>query len=395
MNKKITVVGSGYVGLANATMLAKNNKVTILDIDEDRVEKINNRISPIMDSYIIESFEKDKLNLVATTDKRKAYANPDWVIIATPTDYCTETNYFNTKTVEDCIAEAMWNHVDWDNSETHIVIKSTIPIGFVDSLENDRVFFSPEFLREGTALRDCLRPERIVVGNQDHAGVDWVELMYDSIIINFPMPPVTYCGNKEAESVKLFANGYLAMRVAFFNELDTYAEFHKLNTQEIIEGVVGDSRIGKHYCNPSFGYGGYCFPKDTKQLLSNYKTNRIPNRLIGSIVYSNDVRMDHIANQILHKSPKIVGIYRLIMKTGSDNFRSSAIQGIIERLKPQTKVIIHEPSFSFNGDFMDCVVENDLNKFKKLSDVIVTNRMESNLEDCIDKVYTRDIFNNN
>lgn len=393
--KKITVVGSGYVGLANATMLAKNNEVTILDIDGDRVEKINNRISPLIDANIIDSFEKDKLNLVATTDKRKAYANPDWVIIATPTDYCTETNYFNTRTVEDCIAEAMWNHVDWDNSETHIVIKSTIPIGFVDSLKNDRIFFSPEFLREGTALRDCLRPERIVVGNQDHAGVDWVELMYDSIIQNFPMPPVIYCGNREAESVKLFANGYLAMRVAFFNELDTFAEFHKLNTKEIIEGVVGDSRIGKHYCNPSFGYGGYCFPKDTKQLLANYKENRIPNRLIGSVVYSNDVRMDHIANQVLRNNPKIVGIHRLIMKSGSDNFRSSAIQGIIERLVPHCKVIIHEPEFGFEGEFMNCVVESDLNKFKKLSDVIVTNRMEKCLNDVKDKVYTRDVFGDN
>ena len=393
--KKITVVGSGYVGLANATMLAKNNKVTILDIDSDRVDKINNRISPLVDAQIIDSFQNDDLNLTATLSKKEAYANPDWVIIATPTDYCPETNYFNTRTVEDCIAEAMWNHVDWDNSETHIVIKSTIPIGFVDSLNNDRVFFSPEFLREGSALRDCLRPERIVVGNQDQAGVDWVELMYDSVIQNFPMPPVIYCGNREAESVKLFANGYLAMRVAFFNELDTFAEFHKLNTKEIIEGVVGDSRIGKHYCNPSFGYGGYCFPKDTKQLLANYKENRIPNRIIGSVVYSNDVRMDHIANQILHNNPKIVGIHRLIMKSGSDNFRSSAIQGIIERLTPHVKVIIHEPEFGFEGEFMNCVVESDLNKFKKLSDVIVTNRMEKCLKDVEDKVYTRDVFGDN
>lgn len=393
--KKITVVGSGYVGLANATMLAKNNEVIILDIDGDRVEKINNRISPLIDANIMDSFANDELNLVATTDKRKAYANPDWVIIATPTDYCTETNYFNTRTVEDCIAEAMWNHVNWEKAETNIVIKSTIPIGFIDSLKNDRVFFSPEFLREGTALRDCLRPERIVVGNQDQAGVDWVELMYDSIIQNFPMPPVIYCGNREAESVKLFANGYLAMRVAFFNELDTFAEFHKLDTKEIIEGVVGDSRIGKHYCNPSFGYGGYCFPKDTKQLLANYKENRIPNRLISSVVYSNDVRMDHIANQILHNNPKIVGIHRLIMKSGSDNFRSSAIQGIIERLTPHVKVIIHEPEFGFEGEFMDCVVESDLNKFKKLSDVIVTNRIEKCLNDVKNKVYTRDVFGDN
>ena len=393
--KKITVVGSGYVGLANATMLAKNNKVTILDIDGDRVDKINNRISPLVDAQIMDSFQNDDLNLTATLSKKEAYSNPDWVIIATPTDYCPETNYFNTRTVEDCIAEAMWNHVDWDNAETHIVIKSTIPIGFVDSLNTDRVFFSPEFLREGTALRDCLRPERIVVGNQDQAGVDWVELMYDSVIQNFPMPPVTYCGNREAESVKLFANGYLAMRVAFFNELDTFAEFHKLNTKEIIEGVVGDSRIGKHYCNPSFGYGGYCFPKDTKQLLANYKENRIPNRLIGSVVYSNDVRMDYIANQILRNNPKIVGIHRLIMKSGSDNFRNSAIQGIIERLTPHCKVIIHEPEFGFEGEFMNCIVESDLNKFKKLSDVIVTNRMEKCLNDVKDKVYTRDVFGDN
>ena len=395
MKQKITVVGSGYVGMANAVMLAAKHDVTILDIDEKRVQMVNEGKSPIVDTEIIRTLDEDEISLKATTNKKEAYNNPDWVIIATPTDYNPETNYFDTSTVEQCISEAVWNHKDWDNAHTNIVIKSTIPIGFVDSLNNDRVFFSPEFLREGRALRDCLRPERIVIGNKGIAGMEWQQLMYDCIIQDFPMPKVIYTSNKEAECVKLFANNYLAMRVTFFNELDTFAEFHKLNTKEIIEGVVGDSRIGNHYCNPSFGYGGYCFPKDTKQLLANYKENRIPNRIVGSVVYSNDVRMDWIANQILHNNPKIVGIHRLIMKTGSDNFRSSAIQGIIERLTPHVKVIIHEPEFGFDGEFMDCVVESDLNKFKKLSDVIVTNRMESCLTDVKDKVYTRDVFGDN
>ena len=386
--KKITVVGSGYVGMANAVMLSSMHDVTILDIDEARVDLINRGKSPIVDSEI-DDWLKTDLYLKATTDKKVAYNNPDWVIIATPTDYCPETNCFDTVTVEKCIAEAMWNHKDWDNSNTHIVIKSTIPIGFVDSLKNDRVLFSPEFLREGTALRDCLRPERIVIGNTDQEGVDFAELMYDSIIENFPMPPIIYCGNREAESVKLFANGYLAMRVAFFNELDTFSEFHGLDTKQIIEGITADRRIGKGYCNPSFGYGGYCFPKDTKQLLANYKDNRIPNRIVGSIVRSNDARMDWVANQILRKNPNVVGIYRLIMKSGSDNFRSSAIQGIIDRLTPHCKVVIHEPEYN------NCIIENDLNKFKKLSDVIVTNRMEKCLNEVKDKVYTRDVYGDN
>ena len=234
MMRKITVVGTGYVGLAMTALLAQQNKVTALDIDASRVESINAGVSPIQDAEVGSFLRLYKDNITATTDASEAYEDAEWIIIATPTDYCTETNYFNTRTVEDCIAEAMWNHVNWEKAETNIVIKSTIPIGFVDSLKNDRVFFSPEFLREGTALRDCLRPERIVVGNQDQAGVDWVELMYDSIIQNFPMPPVIYCGNREAESVKLFANGYLAMRVAFFNELDTFAEFHKLDTKDYL-----------------------------------------------------------------------------------------------------------------------------------------------------------------
>ncbi len=393
--KKITVVGSGYVGLANATMLAKNNKVTILDIDEARVDKINNRISPIVDAEISDFFTNASLNLVATTDKKEAYNNPDWVIIATPTDYCAATNSFDTSTVESCIKDAMLNHKDWDISDTRIVIKSTIPIGFLDSLDNNRVMFSPEFLREGRALRDCLRPERIIISNTEQPGKDWADLMYDSIIINYPMPKVIYCGNREAESIKLFSNGYLAMRVAYFNELDTFAEFHDLNTQQIIEGVCGDKRIGNKYNNPSFGYGGYCFPKDTKQLLANYKQNRIPNRIIGSVVHSNEIRMDWIANQILHNNPLVVGIHRLIMKTGSDNFRTSAIQGIIERLSPRVKVIIYEPGLDLTGEYMDCVVENNLSKFKKLSDVIVTNRMEKSLNDVKSKVYTRDLFGDN
>lgn len=397
MNKNVTVVGSGYVGMANAVMLAKTNNVKVLDIDLERVDKINNKISTIEDADITDYLENETLRLRGTLNKQEAYSNADWVIVATPTDYDPATNYFNTDSIQGVIRDV----IDI-NPRAMIVIKSTIPVGFCEEMMKKfdfyQIMFCPEFLREGTALRDALRPDRIVIGC--HKGYEddaefLHDLYMDAVIPQSMTIPVIYTGTTEAEAVKLFANSYLAMRVAYFNELDTYAEYHKLDTHAIIEGVSRDNRIGRGYNNPSFGYGGYCFPKDTKQLLSNYKTNRIPNRLIGSIVYSNDVRMDHIANQILHKSPKVVGIYRLIMKTGSDNFRSSAIQGIIERLKPQTKVIIHEPSFNFNGEFMDCVVENDLNKFKKLSDVIVTNRMETSLEDCMDKVYTRDVFNNN
>ena len=397
LNKRITVVGSGYVGMANAVMLAKHNRVTILDIDAERVEKVNNKQSTIEDADITDYLENEALQLSATLDKKSAYTNADWVIVATPTDYDPVTNYFNTDSIQGVIRD-----VKEINPQAMIVIKSTIPVGFckemISKFKFNNIMFCPEFLREGTALRDALRPDRIVIGSiPEH--IEDAEFLYD-LFVNSAIPqsmkiPVIFTGTTEAEAVKLFANSYLAMRVAYFNELDTYAEYHKLDTEAIIDGVTRDNRIGRGYNNPSFGYGGYCFPKDTKQLLSNYKTNRIPNRLVGSIVYSNDIRMDHIANQILHKSPKVVGIYRLIMKSGSDNFRSSAIQGIIERLKPQTKVIIHEPAFSFNGEFMDCIVENDLNKFKKLSDVIVTNRMEDQLEDCLDKVYTRDVYNDN
>jgi len=397
MNKNITVVGSGYVGMSNAVMLSKSNNVTVLDIDSDRVDMVNSKQSTIEDKDITEYLTNEVLHLTATLDKEKAYKNAEWVIVATPTDYDPVTNYFNTNSIQGVISDV----IDI-NPNAVVVIKSTIPVGFCEDMIKkfnfNNIIFCPEFLREGTALRDALRPDRIVIGSPEElkdVAEELYEIYIDSCIPQSMTIPVIYTGNTEAEAVKLFANSYLAMRVSYFNELDTYSEYHNLDSRAIIEGISKDSRIGSGYNNPSFGYGGYCFPKDTKQLLSNYKKNRIPNRLIGSIVYSNEVRMDHIANQILHKSPKIVGIHRLIMKTGSDNYRQSAIQGIIERLKTQTKVIIHEPSFNFNGEFMDCVVENDLNKFKKLSDVIVTNRMEDCLEDCLNKVYTRDIFNNN
>lgn len=390
----ITVVGSGYVGMANAVMLAQKHDVTILDIDKTKVDWINRGISTIEDNHISNLLREDKLSIKATLDKKMAYQFANWVIIATPTDYDETRDYFNTDTVEGCIRDAMEYHDNWDLSSTSIVVKSTIPIGFINEMQekyDHNVIFSPEFLREGSAFKDCIEPERIVVGDKGFIGQMFVKLMQDCINTN---PPVVMCDTKEAEAIKLFANNYLAMRVAYFNEIDTYAEFHKLNTKDIIDGVCYDTRIGEGYNNPSFGYGGYCFPKDTKQLLANYKKDRIPNRMIGSIVHSNAIRKDWIANQVLRTNPNVVGIYRMAMKSGSDNFRSSAIQGIIKRLSSQVKVVIYEPMCK-DTEFLGCVVETNLNKFKALSDVVVTNRLDDDITDIQEKVYTRDIYGNN
>lgn len=387
--KKITVVGSGYVGMANAVALSQNNPVIILDIDAERVKKIRDKVSPIEDVLITKYLNDGKLTLTASTNKETAYENSDYVIIATPTDYCPIQNYFNTDSVESVTRDAL------ERCKGHIIIKSTVPVGFTQKMnekyETDRILFSPEFLREGTALLDCLTPRRIVVGGKQKVAKQFSDLLLDAT--DSPCP-VILTNWTEAEAIKLFANDYLAMRVAYFNEVDTYAEFHSLNTRDIIDGMCHDYRIGDGYNNPSFGYGGYCFPKDTKQLLANYKENRIPNRLVGSVVYSNEVRKDWIANQILRRNPNVVGIYRMAMKSGSDNYRSSAMQGIIERLKTQVKVVIYEPMCK-EEEFLDCVLETDLNKFKKLSDVIVANRLEDNIKDVEEKVYTRDVYGNN
>ena len=372
--KKITVVGSGYVGMANGVALSQNNPVIILDIDSERVKKIRNNISPIEDVLITKYLNSGKLTLTASTNKETAYEYADYVIIATPTDYCPIQNYFNTDSVESVIRDAL------EKSDAYIVIKSTVPVGFTEKMNKkyntDKILFSPEFLREGGEIK----------GRQKVA-----HLLLDAT--DCPCPLITTEAT-EAEAIKLFANDYLAMRVAYFNEVDTYAEYHNLNTKDIIDGMCYDYRIGEGYNNPSFGYGGYCFPKDTKQLLANYKENRIPNRLIGSIVYSNEVRKDWIANQILRRNPNVVGIYRMAMKSGSDNYRSSAIQGIIERLSTQVKVVIYEPMCK-DEEFLGCVVETELNKFKKLSDVIVANRLDDNITDVEEKVYTRDVYGDN
>jgi UDPglucose 6-dehydrogenase len=392
--RDITVVGAGYVGMANATMLGQQNVVKILELDKEKVELINNKVSPIIDPEISDMLKS--VGLVATTSADEAYTDqPEIVLIATPTDYDPESDSFNTKSVEYVIGDVVRR-----NFKPTIIIKSTIPVGFVDEMREkyqyENIIFSPEFLREGRALRDALRPTRIVIGDKTDEAEEFANVLKECIIPNFPEAPVIYTGTKEAEAIKLFANGYLAMRVAFFNELDMYAERFGLSPRDIIEGVGYDERIGRHYNNPSFGYGGYCFPKDTKQLKALYTKGNIPNNIISSIVDSNDTRMDWVTRRVLYKRPKTVGIYRLIMKSGSDNFRSSAIQGVIERLKKRTNVIIYEPEFcDFTTKIMDCDLVHNINEFKRKSDVIITNRMESELLDVYDKVYTRDVFNNN
>lgn len=385
---KIAVAGTGYVGLSLATLLSQNNEVIALDVIPEKVEKINNRISPIKDEYIEKYFKEKQLNLKATLNYEEAFEGTEFVIISTPTNYDEEKNFFDTSSVEDIIQKV----ISMNDNNITMVVKSTIPVGFIESVKRkyniDNIFFSPEFLREGKALYDNLYPSRIIVGDKNEKAKEFAKLLIDAA--EKKDVETLFMNSTEAEAVKLFSNTFLALRVAYFNELDTYAITKGLNSKDIINGVCLDPRIGNHYNNPSFGYGGYCLPKDTKQLLANYKD--VPQNLIEAIVNSNKTRKDFVTEEILKRKPEIVGIYRLTMKTGSDNFRASAIQDIIKNLRANNiKVIIYEPTLN-QKEFNGFEIVNDINQFKKCSSIILANRQENVLDDVKEKVYTRDLF---